>query len=590
MRYELVPNIWPLIASSFVTLFLGTYAFFRSRNAKGVRSFILSMLILTIWSVTNALEMCGADLTTKLFWANMQYISYCYSPVTLFVLCAEFSGYDRYDEWKKVFWLAALPTVILLLVWTNTFHGLVRYDVHMDYSGLFPVIAKKYGPAFYIHTLYSYALNFSAFVMLIRVVFFKQTVFRKQALSLLLSLSLIFVPNVVYVLGVFPSYRFDITPVFFGPAGLTAAWGIFRYKLFDAVPIAWAAVVRNMDSGVMVLDMQDRVLDINPAFEKIIGRKANDITAKQAGEVCGDIPALAAACIDKSVTRIEFSINAKDIARIYEASFSFVFGKKGETVGRIVIANEITEKIRQQKNLLEQQWKLAVADEQERMARDLHDNLGQIMGFINMQAQGVRQELKNEGIDTVSDKLDKLVNVTQSAHSELREYIRSIRNHASPGSDLLTAINMSIHHFKEQTGLSVQLDETGAAAYEDIEPEVRINTLNIVKEALNNIAKHSKAKSVRIVLKFSAKEIFTLIEDDGNGFDITESCGSNKTKFGLDIMRERAEKIGGELSIDSAPGAGTRIILQIPPGIKIKEGTDNELMENETEYGRLANL
>lgn len=571
MKYEFAANVLPLIASSFITLFLGTYAFIRRRNAKGVIGFILSMLVLTIWSVTNALEMCSADLTTKLFWANMQYFAYCYSPVTLFVLCTEFSGYDQYNERKKIAWLVVIPTIILLLVWTNTFHGLVRYDVHLDYTGTFPVIAKKYGPAFYVHTLYSYTLNFSAFVMLIRVVFFKQTVFRKQALSLLLSLSLIFVPNLAYVLGVIPSYRFDITPVFFGPAGLIAAWGIFRYKLFNAVPIAWAAVVRNMDSGVLVLDMQNRVLDINPAFEKIINCKASEINAKQAVEVFCDIPVLAGACVDKSVASIEFSINEGDMTRIYEASFSFIFGKNGETIGRIVIANDITEKIRQQQNLLEQQWKLAVADEQDRLARDLHDNLGQIMGFINMQAQGIRQELKNEGIETVSDKLEKLVNVTQSAHSELREYIRSIRNQASPGLDLLTAINMNIYHFKEQTGLSVELDVTGAAAHEDIKPEVRINILNIVKEALNNIAKHAKAESVRVVLEFSNKKIFVLIEDNGKGFDSMATCKVNESNFGLNIMSERAEKIGGELSINSKPGAGTRIILQIPPGIGNKQ-------------------
>ena len=172
MKYEFAANVLPLIASSFITLFLGTYAFIRRRNAKGVIGFILSMLVLTIWSVTNALEMCSADLTTKLFWANMQYFAYCYSPVTLFVLCTEFSGYDQYNERKKIAWLVVIPTIILLLVWTNTFHGLVRYDVHLDYTGTFPVIAKKYGPAFYVHTLYSYTLNFSAFVMLIRVVFF----------------------------------------------------------------------------------------------------------------------------------------------------------------------------------------------------------------------------------------------------------------------------------------------------------------------------------------------------------------------------------------------------------------------------------
>lgn len=571
MRYEYVPDIWPLIASSFVTLFLGLYAFFTRRKAKGVLSFILSMLVLTIWSVANALEMSGADMTTKLFWANMQYIAYCYSPVTLFVLCAEFAGYDRREERKKIFWLAILPTVILLLVWTNSLHGLIRYDVHMDYSGAYPVIAKEYGPAFYIHALYSYSLNFSAFVLLIRAVFFKHTIFKNQALSLLLGLGLILVPNLVYILGVIPSYQFDITPVFFGPSGIITAWGIFRYKLFDAVPIAWAAVVRNMDSGVLVLDMQDRVLDINPAFEIIISRKANEVFAKQAGEVCRDIPALVEAFVDRSVTRTEFSLNSNNITRIYEVYLSFIFGKKGELIGRLVITNEITDTIRQQQNLLEQQWKLAVGEERERMARDLHDNLGQIMGFINMQAQGIRQELRNEGIETVLQRIDRLVNVTQSAHSELREFIRGIRNHDSLGIDLATAISIGIRNFTEQTGISVKSDISGDAACEGIKPDIRINILNIVKEALNNVAKHAKAENVRIVLRLSAEKIYALIEDDGKGFDSTTSSSANKTNFGLNIMRERAEEIGGELSIDSFPETGTRVILHIPAESVIKE-------------------
>lgn len=79
---------------------------------------------------------------------------------------------------------------------------------------------------------------------------------------------------------------------------------------------------------------------------------------------------------------------------------------------------------------------------------------------------------------------------------------------------------------------------SGAAKSEDIRPDIKINILNIVKEALNNIAKHAKASNVKIVLKISSEKIYVLIEDDGKGFDITASSSTNKTKFGLDIMRE----------------------------------------------------
>jgi hypothetical protein len=97
--------------------------------------------------------MSAVDFSTKLFWANMQYFAFCYSPVTLLSLCMEFTGYDKWIRTRKVYWLALIPALIIILVWTDGLHGLVRYDMHMDYSGAFPVITKEYGVAFFIHAV-----------------------------------------------------------------------------------------------------------------------------------------------------------------------------------------------------------------------------------------------------------------------------------------------------------------------------------------------------------------------------------------------------------------------------------------------------
>jgi len=95
MQFQYISYIWLLIASAFTSVFLGIYALLRRRSAKGAINFILSMVALTIWSSANALEMSATEFYTKLFWANVQYFAYCYSPVTLLALCMEFTGYDR---------------------------------------------------------------------------------------------------------------------------------------------------------------------------------------------------------------------------------------------------------------------------------------------------------------------------------------------------------------------------------------------------------------------------------------------------------------------------------------------------------------
>lgn len=143
MQFQYISYIWLLIASAFASLSLGIYALLRRRSAKGAVNFILSMMVITIWSSANALEMSATDFYTKLFWANVQYFAYCYSPVTLLALCMEFTGYDRWIRNRKVLWFAVIPTIIIMLVWTDGLHGLIRYDMHMDYSGSFPVIEKN---------------------------------------------------------------------------------------------------------------------------------------------------------------------------------------------------------------------------------------------------------------------------------------------------------------------------------------------------------------------------------------------------------------------------------------------------------------
>lgn len=561
MQIQYIPYIWPLIVSAFISLSLGIFVMLKRRNSKGALSFILSMFVVTIWSSGNALEMASVDFGTKLFWANVQYFAYCYSPLTLLAMCMEFTGYDRWVRSRKIMWIAVIPTIILILVWTDGLHGLMRYDMHMDYSGSFPVIDKKYGPAFYIHALYSHSLNILTWILLIRAVFFKNTVYRKQAVSLLAGMSLIVIPNILYISGLGPMKRFDITPVFFGPAGIIIALGIFRYKLFDLVPVARAAVIENMDAGVMVLDLQNRVLDINPAFRRIAGYNIRNIDGIKVEEVCEKVPGLLKTCTDRDIVHSEFVINKDGMPMIYEVFLSTLNDNRGIPLGRLILIYDITQKKQEQRRYLEQQWKLAVTEERERLARDLHDDLGQVLGFINLQAQGIRKELANADIDIVSQKLDRLVHVSQEAHNDIREYIRSIRNTEVLTKDFVAGLIKDINSFEEQSGLRVKLDIPSGYTGEELKPDIRINTLNIIREALNNIRKHADADNVYMGFTVSKEQLCVTVEDDGKGFDIETNLAN---RYGLNIMRERASEIGAQIGIESEPGKGCCISLEVP--------------------------
>lgn len=573
IHYQYIPYIWPLLASAAITVLLLAYAMSKRNTAKGAKSFVLSMIVLTVWTCANLMEMTAVSLSSKLFWANVQYFAYCYSPVTLISLCMEFTGYDRWNKNKKILWLTVIPTIIIILVWTDGFHGLIRYGIHMDYSGAIPVIDKKYGPLFFIHAVYSHSLNIAAWILLVRAVFFKNTVYRKQAAILLVGLSFIILPNIFYISG-FSPLKFDVTPMFFGLAGLITAWGVFKYKLFDVVPVAWATVIKTMDAGVMVLDLQDRILDMNHAFEKIINTTVSKASTKYVKNICSHIPELAGAFTDGGPAQREFKLQSGSVTKVYEALISPLTDDKGILIGRLVVTYDITSKKQEQQEYLRQQWKQAVMMEKERHARDLHDNLGQVLGFISLQAQGIRQELSSAGIDVGLVKLNRLIEVAQSANSEIREYIRNARNEKLEEEDFVTALQQLINSFEKQADIKTKLDIPFDFNWEEISANIKINILNIVKEALNNIRKHSDAGNAAVSFLVGDGQLDVSIEDDGKGFDVQHYKAGGKTSFGLDIMRERAKEINAIISIESEIGKGSRVLLskQLREGVETDEG------------------
>ena len=564
MRFQYIPYICPLLLSTSATFLLGVYAFVRQRHSKCSASFIVSMLLVTVWSSGNALEMSGIDLFTKLFWANMQYFAYCYSPVALLALSMRFTGYDKWLRNRKFWWLLLLPTIIIILVWTDAFHGLMRYNIHLDTSGAFPVIAKEYHPAFFVHAAYEHIINIIALILLVMAVIHRKTVYRKQAVILLIGASFIVFPNLFYITGLSPIDRFDLTPVFFGPAGVLMAWAIFRYRMFDLVPLARATVMETMDAGVMVLDLQGRILDVNPAFEKIMGTSVKAASGREAAEICRNVSGFAKACVCKDASHTEFYIKTGKDIKIYEALFSPLTDSRGAVMGRLAMVYEITEKKREQQRYLEQQRRLGAAHEKERMARDLHDNLGQVLGFINLQAQGIRQELVAAGIDTVSSKLDRLVEVTQAAHDEIRAYIKNARSLSPTDSDFLGALRNDILRFEQRSGIQTEFTTNLNLDNTPLAPQAQLHLLSIAKEALNNVQKHSGANHVQFTLLFEKEKVRLSIRDNGQGFAVSDKIGREEKAFGLSIMKERAAEIGAEFSIESAPGKGCNVTLNLP--------------------------
>ncbi|KJS00311.1 MAG: hypothetical protein VR68_07185 [Peptococcaceae bacterium BRH_c4a] len=562
MIFYNITYAWLIIISGFITTALGVYAW-RRRAVRGALPFAVSMAVVTVWSWANALEMSGADLPTKLFWANAQYFAYAFSSVTLVIMVSFFTNNEKWINRRSMLFLCIIPLITNLLVWSNEFHGLIRQNVYLDQDGIFPVVAKTYGPWFWVHIVYSYSLNITAIFLLIKTLRHKSPLYRGQSLTILIGTVLIVIPNILYILGLSPVARFDVTPVFMAVSGCIIAWGLFRYRLFDVAPVARAMVIDSMGGAVIVLDEKKRVLDLNPAAEKLLGLSTAKALSRPAGEVFKTFPEVLMALQEKREEDLDWFMEIEKEGRYYQMNFSSLTNGQGQLMGQLLVIYNITEAKETQWKLMEQQRNLAVFAERERLGRELHDSLGQVLGYINIQAQAMRRELCNGRPALVDNGLERLSQIAQDTHAEVREYIQNMRGETFLKEGLIDYLQHYLDRFSRNFGITVRLNiET--TCIDCISTDIGRQLFRIIQEALANVRKHADSSSAKICLLAEADRLMLVIEDNGRGFSTDMISRSEEKSFGLDIMEERAREIGGTLNIRSVPGGGTKVTVQLP--------------------------
>ncbi len=556
MRFQFIPYLIPLLISSIILIVLAVYGY-QHRSVKGARAFTICMVIGSFWALENGLEMAGVTLATKLFWANLQYIAYAFAPVVWLVMVLQYTDRAEWANRKNIIAMSIIPLITIILVWLDPLYGLVRYGFELDTSGPFSGIAKSYGFWFWVHYLYSSVLNFTTVIFLFRTLLLKNTVYRKQALHLLIGFLIIGVCNILYVTGLSPFKGFDVSPISFSISGMIIGWGIFHFRLFDLVPIARETVIEKMGSGIIVVDKKKRIIDINPQARKMLSISEKVNITQSLTDVFPELAGLFSVKGQESIIQKEMSLPwANNRVAYYELYISPIKDYQDEHIAWVLILNDITDLKLARKQINIQQQELAVMDERERMARDLHDNLGQILSFANIQIQAVRQELKKDNKEVADQYLERLNEIIKNAHKDIREYVYNIRENSKYKKDFISLLYQEVKDFKENSSLKIELIIGDEVSSVSLGIEEKMQLIHIAKEALNNVLKYAGADTVFISLRKKGEQVKLIIEDDGKGIIASDNRGS-----GLSIMNERAKLIGGHFSINSIPERGTRVMV-----------------------------
>ncbi|MBI4277689.1 MAG: HAMP domain-containing protein [Armatimonadetes bacterium] len=213
--------------------------------------------------------------------------------------------------------------------------------------------------------------------------------------------------------------------------------------------------------------------------------------------------------------------------------------------------------------LQEEAQSAATLRERERIARELHDGLAQMLGTLYTTAGSGRTRLARGDTAGVERALREMAGLSGQAYEEVRQSIFGLRTMVSRGLGLIPAVTEYLHEFSERSGIPVRLVVQDDAATH-FSPEVETQLIRIVQEALNNVGRHARAREA--VVRFGPDDgmAHIVVEDDGVGFDPAATAPPGGRHFGLATMRERAESVGGTLHVHSTPGQGTRVEVRLP--------------------------
>lgn len=207
----------------------------------------------------------------------------------------------------------------------------------------------------------------------------------------------------------------------------------------------------------------------------------------------------------------------------------------------------------------------AVGAERARIAREMHDSVAQVLGYVNTKAQATEEFLRGGQPDRALVQLGQLGEAARQAYADVREDILNLRANIAPRAGFSASLRRYLEQWQEQSGVALRCELDGVEALlGQLPPNADLQLLRIIQEALSNVRKHAGATEASVQFRREEGALVVTVEDNGVGFTPDARGQASSPRFGLLGMRERSDAIGAPITIESAPGAGARVTVTVP--------------------------
>jgi PAS domain S-box-containing protein len=559
-----------------------------------------------------------------LFWIKVSYLGVMTVPTLWLVFALQYTGRDRCLTRRNVILLFILPVIVILANWTNESHRLFYSNFYVDSTGPFPRFALERGPLYWLSVINSYLSLLSATVFLV-IMFVRATyTYRRQISVILLGAAFPWIANILY-LTVNPFPYLNLTPLSFVTTGFIIAWGVFRHRLLDVVPVARDKVVEGMRDGVIVLDAQARVVDINPIAEHVIGRPESEVIGLTVTDILSG--QLESAVHDYEAEDIQTQITLENTAglRYYDVHSAPLYGRRGVLAGWVIVLHDITER-RQAEHVLQQRTQELETRNAEldafahTVAHDLKSPLTVMIGFsmlMESQIDTISRENLYANLNRISKTGNKMTNIIDELL--LLASVREMQDVEFEPLDMAAIIHEALDRLRDsiaETQATILVPKSWPVAI-GYAPWVEEIWTNYISNALKYGGRPAEGLMPHIELGFdlepermhageqgskgagesntsapllprssASTHIRFWVRDNGPGLTdaqraqlFTEFTRLHEARaeghgLGLSIVRRIADKLGGEVGVESELGHGSTFSFTLQASVESGDSGD----------------
>ncbi len=335
------------LIATLIAFFIA-YLAWQRRSVKGAKELTLLMIAAGIWTFWIIFETAAQTMQWKVFWAKLEYIGAVTAPVLLLIFVFRFVGKDKYINRKSLLLLFLVPTITLLLAFTNEMHLLV-WSGYSEIDASTNIMMYYHGFWFWVgYMAYNYLLLTLSTLNILIFIVNRDKTFSLQGWLLLFAGLCPWVGSALYLLGWNIVPGLDLTPLSIVLSSILMAYSIFYSRFLDLIPVARETLVETMSDGLLVLDNQDRIQDINPAAMHFLGISSTEIMGIPIASCGAGIENLLnAAIVLDNVAQIDVMVGAE------ERNYSLLkMPIKTQTGSRLIVIRDITEQIDHQKAIL----------------------------------------------------------------------------------------------------------------------------------------------------------------------------------------------------------------------------------------------